>query len=328
MQEPLEIEGKTIDEAIEKACAEFHVPREKLNIEIISEGSAGFLGLGAKKAKIRASLLSLDITLEAETPVVAVLGKPPRHQEDQPWQEQREQPPVRESTPRGEQREPPPAHEAPARREPKEQAARQEDAARREQREQPRHQETPPRREQPEQREQREPQRSSLGESATAEAARPVMEPTGAGLAAKQFLEGLLQLMHLECPVSVQETPDKIILNIEGDGGGLLIGKRGQNLDAIQYIVNKVVNRTASDRKMIIIDTEAYRKRREDSLISLAEKLGEKVKRTRKPVTVGHMHAHDRRVIHLALQNDESLLTKSRGEGEYRKIIIMPAKKE
>lgn len=79
---------------------------------------------------------------------------------------------------------------------------------------------------------------------------------------------------------------------------------------------------------MIIIDTEAYRQRREDALASLAERLGQKVKKTKKSVTVSHMNAHDRRIIHLTLQGDASLVTKSRGEGEYRKIIIMPARKE
>ena len=78
---------------------------------------------------------------------------------------------------------------------------------------------------------------------------------------------------------------------------------------------------------MIIIDTEDYRKRREESLVALAMRLGEKVKKTKKPVTVGHMNAHDRRIIHLAMQNDETLTTKSRGEGEYRKILILPARR-
>jgi spoIIIJ-associated protein len=78
---------------------------------------------------------------------------------------------------------------------------------------------------------------------------------------------------------------------------------------------------------MIVVDTEFYRGKREESLIALAEKLAEKVKKSKKALTVGHMNAHDRRVIHLALQNDESLTTKSRGEGEFRKIVIIPAKK-
>jgi spoIIIJ-associated protein len=78
---------------------------------------------------------------------------------------------------------------------------------------------------------------------------------------------------------------------------------------------------------MIVIDTEEYRKRREESLVALAIRLGEKVKKTKKAVTVGHMNAHDRRVIHMAMQDDETLTTKSRGEGEYRKIVILPARR-
>ena len=144
---------------------------------------------------------------------------------------------------------------------------------------------------------------------------------------AKRILEGILQRMNLNCPVTVEETPDAVILNILGDGSGLLIGKRGQNLDAIQYIVNKASTRFGNSRKMIIIDTEAYRKRREESLISLAEKLAEKVKKTKKAITLSHLNAHDRRIIHLTLQNDTVLTTKSRGEGDYRKIVIMPSRK-
>ena len=144
---------------------------------------------------------------------------------------------------------------------------------------------------------------------------------------AKRILEGLLTRMTIPSPVAVEETEEAIILNIRGDGSGLLIGKRGQNLDAIQYIVNKAVHHTANGHKMITIDTEAYRKRREESLVALAVRLGEKVKKTQKPVTVGHMNAHDRRVIHMAMQNDETLTTKSRGDGEYRKIVILPARR-
>ena len=107
----------------------------------------------------------------------------------------------------------------------------------------------------------------------------------------------------------------------------MLIGKRGQNLDAIQYRMNKASNRTDSERKMSIVDSETYRKRREGSLLVLAEIIREKVKKTKKPVALSNMNAHDRRIIHLALQQDEALTTKSRGEGEYRKIVILPSRK-
>jgi spoIIIJ-associated protein len=144
---------------------------------------------------------------------------------------------------------------------------------------------------------------------------------------AKELLEGILQRMSFECRITVQETPEKIILNIEGDGSGLLIGKRGQNLDAIQYILSKAINRSDTERKMIMVDSETYRKRREESLLVLAERIREKVKKTKKPVSLSNMNAHDRRIIHLALQEDEALITKSRGEGEYRKIVILPARR-
>ena len=234
--EGMEIEGKTIDEAIEKACNEFQVPREKLNIEIISEGTPGFLGLGSKKARIRAALLMIDMTLDTPFDRLAAKIMTP-------------EPVVRQAV--------------------------------------------------------------AALEWETAQAP-PIEEE---------------RRMQIESPVTVQETGEAIILNIQGDGSGLLIGKRGQNLDAIQYFVNKAAHHSTNGHKMIIIDTEEYRKRREESLVALAMRLGEKVKKTKKPVTVGHMNAHDRRIIHLAVQNDATLTTKSRGEGEYRKILILPARR-
>ncbi len=278
----IEIEAKNIDEAIGKACREFNVPREKLNIEIISEGSAGFLGLGSKKAKIRASILSLGIDLEetVELPrkekVSSLPQAPPRKEIPAA---------VVKAVP---EQAPPPA--------PVPKAAAP-----------------------------TAPVQAVISPQA-AEIPREAAEATPLAQRAKTLLEGILTRMGLEFPISVCETADAILLTIEGDGGGLLIGKRGQNLDAIQYIVSKAVTKTPDERKVIIIDTESYRKRREESLNSLARELADKVKKTRKPVTVGHMNAHDRRIIHLALQNDDAIVTRSRGEGEYRKILILPAR--
>jgi len=243
--ETLEIEGKTIDEAIEKACREFNLPREKLNIEIISEGTTGFLGLGSKRAKIRVTIMSIDETLKAS------LEQPEKM--------------IQESF--------------------------------------------------------------DSGAGGTIKTKTEELDES-VTMKAKRFLEGLLSMMNFTCSVTVKETPETVVLNIKGDGSGLLIGKRGQNLDAIQYIVNRAASKTAKVLKRIIVDAEEYRKKREEALIALAERLGEKVKKTKKAVTVGSMNARDRRIIHLTLQNDELLTTKSQGEGEYRKIVIMPAKKD
>jgi len=243
--ETLEIEGKTIDEAIEKACDEFNVAREKLNIEIISEGTSGFLGLGGKKAKIRASIMSLDVTLNAPL----------------------EQP-------------------------------------------------------------QKMIQKETPDDSGSGKFMETGDSGESVGMKAKMFLEGILSRMNLSCSVTFEETSEVIVLNIKGDGSGLLIGKRGQNLDAIQYIVNRTVRKSTNVPKMIVVDTEEYRKRRNDSLVALPEKIGEKVKKTKKVVTLSYLNARDRRIIHLALQNEKLLTTKSWGEGEYRKIVIMPAKRD
>ncbi|MDP2268020.1 MAG: RNA-binding cell elongation regulator Jag/EloR [Deltaproteobacteria bacterium] len=248
-----EFEGKTIDEAIERACNEWQVSRGKLNIEIIAEGTSGFLGLlGGKKAKITASLLSLEEELSGG----GAISEPPR-----------------------------PAKAA----------------------------------------------KKSAGSSPQPPAAAfPATELSGGKTAAraKTILEGILARMNLDCPVTSSETEEKIVLNITGNGDGLLIGRRGQNLDAMQYIVNKAVHKSGNGRKMIIVDTESYRQRREESLTELAAKLGEKVKKTKKAVTLNYLNAHTRRIIHMALQDDLGITTKSRGEGEYRKIIIVPANKD
>lgn len=246
-----EYEGKTIDEAIDNACKTMNVPREKLKIEILSEGSSGFFGLGSKKARIKAALLSFE-TATLSHGFEAI----PDTQDEKPA-------PV----------------EAPS---------------------------------------------VKIIETKAVPAEIP------AGILAEQareILEGILKRMSLEAPVSVEETDNRIILNINGDGGGLLIGKRGKNLDALQYIVSKAINRQSETRKMVIIDTETYRKRREESLVAMAKELGEKARRTQKPITVSHMNAHNRRIIHMALQNEEGLTTKSRGEGEFRKIVILPDRK-
>ena len=290
--EGIEIEGKTIDEAIEKACREFQVPREKLNIEIIAEGTPGFLGIGVTKARIRAGLLSIDMTIDAyisrtELPNPVRMDKfsAPALEGDGAGGNAAAGKLV-SPTPKARPAAVRPLVKAKALKSAEHTAEAKPHAA-----------------------------------FHSADDGVPVAEK------AKRFLDGLLTRMEFPSPVAVEETEEAIILNIQGDGSGLLIGKRGQNLDALQYIVDKAVHHIANGHKRIVIDTEEYRKRREESLVALALRLGEKVKKTQKPVTVGHMNAHDRRIIHMAMQNDETLTTKSRGEGEYRKILILPARR-
>ncbi len=293
----IDIEEKTIDEAIGTACRKFGVPREKLNIEIISEGSGGFLGFMAKKAKIRASLLDLDMGFSMTEPAERKLQTAPPSRPDV-RREARPQP----------RPEPKPATP------PKEIRSTRPSVP-------------------PTAVSQAAPARSIQEKETAAAPLRPLSLDKGtaaaspAALQAAELLGGILERMTFSCAVTATETADTIFLTIAGDESGLLIGRRGQNLDALQYLLSKAINRPDAERKMIVVDSEDYRQRREASLLGMAERIREKVKKTQKPLSLAHMNAHDRRIIHLALQEDDTLITKSRGEGEYRKIIVLPARK-
>jgi spoIIIJ-associated protein len=142
---------------------------------------------------------------------------------------------------------------------------------------------------------------------------------------AKETLEKILTLMLLEgTSVKADQEDGMILLNIEGDKSGLLIGRRGRTLDALQFIVNKIVNKTLGKKAQVVVDSENYRQRRQDFLIQMALNMGDKVKKTRKPVTTNLLNPHDRRILHLALREDQELDTKSRGEGVLKKVIIIP----
>ena len=141
---------------------------------------------------------------------------------------------------------------------------------------------------------------------------------------ARETLENILALMPVETTVNVDRIDGKIILNIEGDKSGLLIGRKGKTLDALEFIVNKIVNKALEKKTNVVVDSENYRRRRIESLTNLALKLGDKAKKIKKPVTTNPLNSHNRRIVHLALQEDENLDTKSRGEGLLKKVVIIP----
>lgn len=222
----VETEAKKVEEAIQKACELLQALREDLDVEILENGSSGFLGIGARKARIRAT--------------------------------------------------------------------RKEGA----------------------------PVSGKEGVSAAAPG-----DKNGLAREAQTALRGLLDHLEIKAQVEMKEDGERIYLNILGDGGGLLIGRKGQTLDALEYLVNKMVHKNQEGKKRIVVDTENYRLRREESLVKLAQRLAEKARQLGRPVTISPMNAHDRRIVHLALQNDRSLHTRSTGTGLYRKVIISPDKK-
>ena len=164
-------------------------------------------------------------------------------------------------------------------------------------------------------------------------ASRPEPAPADATLAedpielGKDILQRIIDFITTGATISVEEQKERIRFDVRGGNPGVLIGKRGQTLEAIQYIVEKIVNKHHTERIRIQVDVEGYLDARKANLESLARRFAEKTRHTGKPSTIGPMNAHDRRIIHLTLKDDNRVRTQSIGEGFYRKLVIFPRRK-
>lgn len=139
---------------------------------------------------------------------------------------------------------------------------------------------------------------------------------------ARAFIEEIVRITELDARVSVESMDEEILVRIDGDPRGLLIGRHGQVLDALQYLCGMVVARTDNDSRRILVDVEGYRQRRIESLQRLALRTAEQVRRTKKQVQMEPMSAQDRRIIHLTLQELPDVVTASQGEGNSRSVVI------
>ena len=145
---------------------------------------------------------------------------------------------------------------------------------------------------------------------------------------AKQLMMGLLERIGIGKEVEGFLKEGDLYLEIKGDREGILIGRHGQTLDALQMLISRMVNKKLKRPLKVVLDIDDYRKRRADILTKMAFRIGEKAKRTGHVLTIGPFNAQDRRIIHIALKEDPSIRTESLGEGEIKKITIIPNKKE
>jgi spoIIIJ-associated protein len=143
---------------------------------------------------------------------------------------------------------------------------------------------------------------------------------------ATNVLRQILEKMGLQAEVVSSENDERITLEVKGPETGIIIGKKGQTLDALQYLVNKIVSKSHAEGegKGVTVDAEGYRSRRAESLVELAHQLAEKAKRTGRPVAADPMSAAERRIIHVTLANMAGLTTRSEGEGIYRHLVVIP----
>ena len=141
----------------------------------------------------------------------------------------------------------------------------------------------------------------------------------------REFLDDVFNAMDLKVTIemTIDEEAEIININLVGDDMGVLIGKRGQTLDSLQYLVSLVANKVSEKYYRVKLDTENYRDRRKATLESLAKNIAYKVKRTRRPVSLEPMNPYERRIIHSALQNDKYVCTKSEGEEPFRHVVVL-----
>ena len=205
--EYIEVSAKTVGEAITEACQKLGVTSDRLDYEVVDEGSNGFLGIGSKPAVIKAAIKVAEVSLEER---------------------------------------------------------------------------------------------------------------------AKNFLNDVFTAMNMEVVVAVSynENDHTMDVDLSGDEMGILIGKRGQTLDSLQYLVSLVVNKGEDEYIRVKVDTENYRQRRKETLENLAKNIAYKVKRTKRPVSLEPMNPYERRIIHSALQNDKYVATHSEGEEPFRRVVV------
>ena len=312
MMDYIEFSAKTVEDAITKACIELAVSSDRLDIQIISEGSSGFLGFGSKPAviKVKKQLDEEELAqLEeekarkeaaaAEEAKKAQLAKAAQEAEEEPDETE---PSVYEIMEDNRQEN---AGRDKKRRKKRQKHAKKSDLAK-----------------QAVKSEKTEKPRKERKEE-------PVPVRTGEEIAAmkadaEEFLMKVFGAMDIPAQISTwyDEQEGSLNIDFEGEEMGMLIGKRGQTLDSLQYLTNLVVNKNCREHVRVKLDTEDYRKRRKETLENLAKNIASKVKKTGKSVVLEPMNPYERRIIHSAIQPNKYVETYSEGNEPYRHVVV------
>lgn len=288
MKGSIRVSAKTLDDAITEALIQLGVTSDRLEYNVIEKGSAGFLGIGMKQAVIEAWKKEDKEEEEFLKAVEETIRENPVKEyfakEDNVKEDD-----VKE-------------HQA-------EEAAKKEEAVREEKTE-----------------------KEEASANAKEEKSEPVYVKEKELLAkvedetiryVEQFVKDTLKAMDMD--VEITSSIDKdgaLYVDMKGENMGILIGKRGQTLDSLQYLANRVANKHQSGYVRVKLDTENYRARREETLKHLAKNIAHKVKRNRRPVILEPMNPYERRIIHSTLQSDPYVTTHSEGEEPYRKVVV------
>ena len=307
----IEASGKTVKDAIRNGLAELGCDSDDVDIQVIEMGSPGLFGMFGKPAKVRLTVKAGDPALEIEMPVLSLDAsngrkqKPEKRKAEKPAP--REEKPLEKAAPveeiSGEDEEAPKKSRSRRRRrggakngegaEGVENAAEVQQSAA------------------PAPIIEHEPFVPTPEEAQSEEARR-----------AKAFLAGLTERMGVPVEIALQESEEQLRMQMTGEGMSLLIGRRGETLDALQYLTSLNINRGREEYLRVSIDTENYRAKREEALRKLAVRMAGRAKKSGRRVALEPMNPYERRILHSALQDDPDVTTHSEGEEPYRRVII------
>ena len=308
----IEVTGKTVKDAIAKGVAELGCDSSDVDIQVIEMGSPGLFGMFGKPAKVRLTMKESKADLDLEMPVFSL---------DQPSGKRRDEGKRKEKSAKADKPAKAENAEKPAKAEPEEKP------------EEPVKTEEKPR---PEKKKRREPKPQKAAETENTEPAEVKVEPvvtepfvatpeeqlSDTAKNAREFLSGLTERMGVPAEIAVSETEEQLRMVLSGENMSILIGRRGETLDAIQYLTSLNVNRTREDYLRVSLDTENYRAKREEALRKLAVRMAGRCKKSGRRVALEPMNPYERRILHSALQADPDVTTHSEGEEPYRRVII------
>lgn len=289
MKGSIRVSAKTLDDAITEALIQLGVTSDKLEYEVIEKGSAGFLGIGMKQAVIEAWRKEEK---EPEPDIREMIKEEMSlNQEEEIVKKDTVQPKKEKKDKREKDSGAEKKVKSAKEKQVKEKTVKEETA-------------------ESEQAPAKEKQELAKVEEQTIKAV-------------EEFVQDTLKAMNMEVEITSSVDEDgALCVDMKGDHMGILIGKRGQTLDALQYLANRVANKHQDGYVRVKLDTENYRARREETLKHLAKNIAHKVKRNRRPVALEPMNPYERRIIHSALQSDPYVTTHSEGEEPYRKVVV------
>ena len=282
MKGSIRVSAKTLDDAITEALIQLGVTSDRLEYNVIEKGSAGFLGIGMKQAVIEAWIKEE----KKEEPEIEDIKEAVKEEIASIFEEPAKETSIKEETKKEDAK-------------PKSTKA------------------VKPAREKKDEKKEASVKPVKKEEQELAEVEEQTIR------AVEQFVNDTLKAMNMEVEITSSIDEDgALCVDMKGEHMGILIGKRGQTLDALQYLANRVANKHQAGYVRVKLDTEGYRARREETLKHLAKNIAHKVKRNRRPVVLEPMNPYERRIIHSALQSDPYVTTHSEGEDPYRKVVV------